>query len=59
MSELCVRGRSLSEQELGVIREIAGRPGLTRRAISVEVCQRLGWYQPNGRPWDIPPPACR
>lgn len=56
MSELCVRGRAVSEQELGVIREIAGRAGLTRRAISVEVCQRLGWYQPNGRPWDM---ACR
>ena len=58
MSEhiLTVRGRTLSVEQLDLIREIAGQPGQTRRAISQEVCARLGWVQPNGRPWDM---ACR
>jgi len=51
-----VRGRDLLPEDLEVIREIARRPGQTRRSISAAVCQRLGWRQPNGRPWDM---ACR
>ena len=51
-----VRGRELQVEDLEVIREIASRPGQTRRSISVVVCERLGWLQPNGRPWDM---ACR
>lgn len=56
MSEINVRGRELSVHDLDVIREVAGRAGLSRRAISLEVCAKLGWYQPNGQPWDM---ACR
>jgi hypothetical protein len=51
-----VRGRDLLLEDLEVIREVAGQPGQTRRSISVAVCERLGWLQPNGRPWDM---ACR
>lgn len=56
MSDLTIRGRGLSPDDLEVIRQIAERPGQSRRGISVEVCARLGWYQPNGRLWDM---ACR
>ncbi|MEW6670011.1 MAG: Druantia anti-phage system protein DruA [Thermodesulfobacteriota bacterium] len=56
MSDLVIRGRGLSPDDVEVIRQIAERPGQSRRAISVEVCARLGWYQPNGRLWDM---ACR
>jgi hypothetical protein len=56
MSGFRIRGRELSSQDLEVIRGIAARNGQTRRAISVEVCARFGWQQPNGRPWDM---ACR
>ena len=51
-----VRGRDLLIEDLEVIREVAGQPGQTRRSISVAVCERLGWLQPNGRLWDM---ACR
>jgi len=51
-----VRGRDLLLEDLEVIREVAGQPGQTRRSISVAVCERLGWLQPNGRLWDM---ACR
>lgn len=53
---LRVRGRELLPRDLEAIREIANRPAQTRRSISVAVCERLGWLQPNGRPWDM---ACR
>ena len=53
---LKVRGRDLSTGDLEIIREIASQPKQTRRSISVTVCERLGWYQHNGRPWDM---ACR
>jgi len=56
MSGLTVRGRCLSADDLALIREIAGQAGQTRSALSVAVCARLGWTQPNGRPWDM---ACR
>ena len=53
---LKVRGRDLSPDDLEIIREVASQPNQTRRSISVAVCERLGWRQPNGRPWDM---ACR
>ncbi len=56
MSGLQIRGRELSEEDLAIIRGIAARAGQTRCAISRAVCARLGWVQPNGRPWDM---ACR
>jgi len=56
MSELTVRGRPLSAEQLALIRAIASQAGQTRYAISRAVCARLGWVQPNGRPWDM---ACR
>ncbi len=56
MSGLTVRGRALSAADLALIRALAGQAGQTRRALSVAVCARLGWVQPNGRPWDM---ACR
>lgn len=56
MNVLAVRGRQLSAEDIEIIRGIADRAGQTRCAISREVCTRLGWSQPNGRPWDM---ACR
>lgn len=51
-----VRGRELSAEDLEVIHQIASQPGQTRRSISQAVCERFGWRQDNGRPWDM---ACR
>jgi hypothetical protein len=58
MSEalLTVRGRALTAEDLDVIRAIVAQPGQHRSGISQQVCARLGWVQPNGRPWDM---ACR
>lgn len=52
---LCIRGRRLGPHELAVIREVIAGGG-SRRAISVAVCERLGWRQRSGRLWDR---ACR
>jgi hypothetical protein len=59
MSEVVLhfRGRSIGSAELAYLRElIAQHPGLSRRQLSVRVCQAWQWVQPNGQPRDM---VCR
>jgi hypothetical protein len=41
-------GRDFSDQELALIRAFAAEPGTTRRAISLKVCEALGWRKIDG-----------
>ena len=51
------RGRSVTESEVSFIRErIASQPGLSRRALSLDLCAAWNWVQPNGHPRDM---VCR
>jgi Druantia protein DruA len=59
MSEavLRFRGRAITEAEVAFLRElIAQNPGLSRRRLSVQVCEAWHWVQPNGQPRDM---VCR
>ena len=42
----CVR--DFADDEISRIRALAAEPGTTRRAISVRVCEELGWRKPDG-----------
>jgi hypothetical protein len=51
------RGRDLSSADIGLIREfIAAHPESSRYALSVELCRRWNWKQPNG---DLRDMVCR
>ena len=51
------RGRGITESEVSFIRErIASQPGLSRRALSLDLCAAWNWVQPNGHPRDM---VCR
>lgn len=41
-------GRQFDEDELACIRRLAAKPGTTRRAISLRVCEELGWRKLDG-----------
>jgi hypothetical protein len=59
MSEvlLSFRGRQIRQTDVTFLREfIAQNPGLTRRKLSVKVCEAWQWVQPNGQPRDM---VCR
>lgn len=52
MSEVLLRyrGRPIRQADVEFLRElIAGYPGLSRRQLSVKVCQAWNWVQPNGQ----------
>lgn len=54
---LSFRGRQIREADAAFLRELmAQNPGLSRRRLSVKVCQAWNWVQPNGRPRDM---VCR
>jgi len=54
---LVLRGKEISGLEIETIREIlTGSPHSNRSAISLQVCEKLRWRQPNGKPQDV---ACR
>jgi hypothetical protein len=54
---LVVRGKEIGILEIETIREIlTAFPHCNRSAISLQVCEKLGWRQPNGKPQDV---ACR
>lgn len=47
---LSFRGREIRAADLAFLRQlIADHPGLSRRALSVRVCQAWNWTQPNGQ----------
>lgn len=51
------RGRPIGTEELAFLRTlIAQHPALSRRQLSVKVCEAWGWLQPNGQPRDM---VCR
>lgn len=59
MSEVVMsyRGREIRQGELEFLRElIACNPGLSRNALSLEVCRLWNWVQPNGQLRDM---VCR
>jgi len=59
MSEvlLSFRGRQICLADVTFLRElIAHNPGLSRRRLSVKVCEAWQWVQPNGQPRDM---VCR
>jgi hypothetical protein len=59
MSEvlLSFRGRQIRPADVNFLRElIAQNPGLSRRRLSVKVCEAWQWVQPNGQPRDM---VCR
>jgi len=52
VSDICLsfRGREIRAADLAFLRQlIADHPGLSRRALSVRVCQAWNWTQPNGQ----------
>lgn len=54
---LSFRGREIRQEEVNFLRQlIAENPGLSRRRLSVKVCQAWNWVQPNGQPRDM---VCR
>lgn len=55
--ELRYRGRPITPADVANIRAlIAADPGLTRRALSLKLCETWSWTQPNGTPCDA---VCR
>jgi Druantia protein DruA len=54
---LSFRGRRIREADVAFLRDlIAQHPGLSRRRLSVKVCEAWHWAQPNGQPRDM---VCR
>jgi len=54
---LSFRGRPIGRDDIVFVRElIAANPGLSRRGLSVKVCQAWNWVQPNGQLRDM---VCR
>ena len=54
---LSFRGRQIRQTDVTFLREFISRnPGLTRRKLSVKVCEAWQWVQPNGQPRDM---VCR
>ena len=55
--ELRYRGRTITPVDVQIIRALlAADPGLSRRALSLKVCETWHWIQPNGTPCDA---VCR
>ncbi len=54
---LSYRGRDIRQADVVFLREmIAQNPGVSRRRLSVQVCQAWNWVQPNGQTRDM---VCR
>jgi Domain of unknown function (DUF4338) len=54
---LSFRGRLIREADVVFLRDLIARhPGLSRRRLSVKVCEAWHWVQPNGQPRDM---VCR
>ena len=50
---LTYRGRPITPEDLATIRALVhATPGVSRRALSLALCDRWQWQQPNGRPCD-------
>jgi hypothetical protein len=52
--EIRYRGRTVTAGDIGGIRKLmADHPGLSRRALSLKLCEAWNWVQPNGAPRDM------
>ena len=49
---LTYRGRLVTSSDLATIRALLATPGISRRAVSLQLCDRWQWRQPNGTPCD-------
>jgi hypothetical protein len=49
---LTYRGRVVTASDLATIRTLLGTPGISRRALSLQLCDLWAWRQPNGQPCD-------
>jgi hypothetical protein len=48
------RGREVLPADIEFVRELIARePGLSRRALSLKLCEAWNWVQPNGTPRDM------
>jgi hypothetical protein len=55
--KLRYRGRVVTDEDVTFIRQlVAAHPTLSRRALSVKLCEAWNWVQPNGHPRDM---VCR
>ena len=55
--KLRYRGRVITDEDVSFIRQlVAAHPTLSRRALSVKLCQAWNWVQANGHPRDM---VCR
>lgn len=46
------RGRVVTSGDLATIRTLLATPGISRRALSLQLCEVWQWRQPNGAPCD-------
>jgi len=46
------RGRVVTPDDLATLRTLLTTPGVSRRALSLQLCERWQWRQPNGTPCD-------
>lgn len=52
--EIRYRGRTVSPADVAFIRALIGKePGLSRRALSLKLCEAWKWFQANGAPRDM------
>ena len=49
---LTYRGRVVTPNDLATIRALLATPGISRRALSLQLCAAWQWRQPNGLPCD-------
>jgi hypothetical protein len=49
---LTYRGRVVTPNDLETIRRLLTTPGISRRALSLQLCEVWRWRQPNGMPCD-------
>jgi Druantia protein DruA/Transposase Tn5 dimerisation domain/Transposase DNA-binding len=50
-------GREFSDADIVAMRQvIEGKPGVSRRTLSREICERLGWHSMDGKPKEM---SCR
>jgi hypothetical protein len=49
---LSYRGRVVTPSDLATVRALLATPGISRRALSLRLCELWQWRQPNGAPCD-------
>jgi len=52
MGSVSYRGRVVTPSDLATIRTLLATPGISRRSLSLQLCEQWQWRQPNGAPCD-------